>query len=293
MTQSVQKQIGVLPAIETELHFIQIGREMLCADLVPGSHDAPLQERECILNRIRMNVATNILPRSVIDGLMLRLSNRMLVGLQAVSDDYIHVCADIVTDVLRQCAGLSIFSMKESQFPIPLANTDYYFFVRSGHPPSGITLFSAHIGFIHLDSTVQHGQLYFFHSSTNTMAEIPRSLVTHSEGTLDLIRGHALASFHQKQDGHKPARQWQVRVVKDRARSHGKLIAALAASELLARIHPPNVSVTATRAFNASGPAEPSKNLTAIIVSREQPIQFRECHGRTSEEEKAQNKQAA
>src|SRR5437016_13768633 len=98
MTQGIQEQIRVLPAIETEGHFIQIGRKMLGADLVPCSHDAALQKAESVLHGVRVDVTTNILLRSVIDGLMLRLPNRMLVGLQAVRDDYIHVCADVFTD---------------------------------------------------------------------------------------------------------------------------------------------------------------------------------------------------
>jgi len=46
MTQSVNKQIGILATIEAERHLIQVGREMLGAYLVPRSHDAALQQRE-------------------------------------------------------------------------------------------------------------------------------------------------------------------------------------------------------------------------------------------------------
>jgi hypothetical protein len=45
MTQGIQKQIGVLPAIETEGHCAPIGRKMLRANLVPCAHDAALQKR--------------------------------------------------------------------------------------------------------------------------------------------------------------------------------------------------------------------------------------------------------
>src|SRR5438309_813012 len=56
MAQSVQEQVGILPAIEAELHLIQIGRKMLRADLMPRSHDAALQETESVLDCIGMNV---------------------------------------------------------------------------------------------------------------------------------------------------------------------------------------------------------------------------------------------
>src|SRR5438445_11994177 len=117
MTQGVQEQIGILPAIEPEGHFIEVSREMFCADLVPCAHDAAFQKRECILDSIGVNVATNVLSRRVIDGFMRRFSNRMLVVLQAVSNVYIHVCAGSVTNVLRQAAGRGICSMKDSKLP--------------------------------------------------------------------------------------------------------------------------------------------------------------------------------
>ncbi len=38
MTQGIQKQIGILPAIEAEGHLVQVGR-----DSVPSSNDAALE----------------------------------------------------------------------------------------------------------------------------------------------------------------------------------------------------------------------------------------------------------
>src|SRR5208283_1166277 len=33
--------------------------------------------------------------------------------------------------------------------------------------------FATNVGFVHFDSTIQHGLLYFFHGHTNTAAELP------------------------------------------------------------------------------------------------------------------------
>src|SRR5437016_1456611 len=71
MTQSVQKQIGVIPAIEAEGHLIQVGGEVFCADAMPRSDDAALQERECVFHGVRMNVAVNVDFSLVLDSLML------------------------------------------------------------------------------------------------------------------------------------------------------------------------------------------------------------------------------
>jgi hypothetical protein len=46
MTQGIQKQVSVLPAIEAECHFVQVGREMFGTNLVPRSNNSALQQRE-------------------------------------------------------------------------------------------------------------------------------------------------------------------------------------------------------------------------------------------------------
>jgi hypothetical protein len=40
MSQRISKQIGTLSAIEPETHFFEVGSEMLCTEMMPGSHTA-------------------------------------------------------------------------------------------------------------------------------------------------------------------------------------------------------------------------------------------------------------
>ena len=46
MTQSVEEQIGILPAIETEAHLFKVRGEMLRGNLVPRPHDSALEQAE-------------------------------------------------------------------------------------------------------------------------------------------------------------------------------------------------------------------------------------------------------
>src|SRR5436190_20850792 len=198
MTQSVQEQIRILPAIEAELHLIQIGGEMLRADLVPCSHNATLQEAESILDGICMDIASNVNPVLVTNRLVFilgdsRIVHRPRVGDQFVSDNHIDIFADIFADVLRQRSMLNIFGMEKSQIAITLAQSNYNLFCRSTSTHSCAVGFSADIGFIHFNRAIKRGLIYFLHSSTDAMAEIPCCLVAHSQGALDLIRGHTLA----------------------------------------------------------------------------------------------------
>jgi hypothetical protein len=57
MTQSVNEQIGSLPAVKTELHFVQVGLQVFGANLVPGSHNAALQQRERTFHCISVYVS--------------------------------------------------------------------------------------------------------------------------------------------------------------------------------------------------------------------------------------------
>src|SRR6266536_4345949 len=122
MTQGVQEQIGVLPAIEAELHLIQIGRKMLRADLVPRSHDAPLQEAESALDCVGMNVRSEayIFLLCVIHGLMpiAQFAQSLWVGCQFIRHDHIHILRDIFLDISGQSSALCVLSMKESQLAI-------------------------------------------------------------------------------------------------------------------------------------------------------------------------------
>ncbi len=71
MTQRIQEQVGVLPAVESEGHLVQVGREMLWANSVPRSNDAALEQGECGLDGIGVNVSIDVDAILVLDGLVL------------------------------------------------------------------------------------------------------------------------------------------------------------------------------------------------------------------------------
>src|SRR5207244_13380746 len=211
MTQGIQKQIGVLPAIEAECHFVQVGCEMLGADPMPGSDDATLQEGESILNGIGMHFTLNINLGFVLDSLMLSLRyscfgdcvgvNRMFIGNQNV-----HVLTDVFSNVLRNRTLLNIGCMEETKIAITLpdADDDLLCVVSESRFALASVQLAADIGFIHFNRTVQHGLICFLHSSTDAMAKIPRGFVApYCERSLDLIGRLSLARVHRPQDSDK------------------------------------------------------------------------------------------
>jgi hypothetical protein len=60
MTQRIQKQVSVLPAVESELHLFQIDRQLFRADMVPCSHYSSLEKRGAILNGVGVNISNYV-----------------------------------------------------------------------------------------------------------------------------------------------------------------------------------------------------------------------------------------
>ena len=263
---------------------------MLCADLVPRSHDAALQERECGFDCVgcdaRAVLIAHVFASYMVDCFVLGFSDSVLVGGEAVGNEHFNIGAHVLSNVFCQRAALGIFGMEETQITVPLAKADDYFFVGESGTLTAPTIFPADIGFVHFDSTVKHGLICFFHGRTDAVTEVPcgfiGTFVLAPDRALKLAGTHAFLSFTEQQHSHKPKRQSQMGIVENRASGHGELVTAFAARELLAGVNPPHVAVFATRAFHAFGPSKPGENLTAIFVSRELFVQFRECHDRTS-----------
>src|SRR5437667_9165499 len=144
---------------------------MFSAVLLPRSDDTVLHETESVLDCVGMNIRSEayIFLLCVIHRLMpiAQFAQSLGVGCQFIGHDYIHILRDIFLDISGQSSALCIFGMKESQLAIALPNANNDRFVGCCFPAPWVTLFTTDIGFIHLDSTIQHWTICFFHGSTN------------------------------------------------------------------------------------------------------------------------------
>src|ERR1700722_9023932 len=234
MTQRINKQIGAFPAIEAESHFVQIRGEMLRANFVPASDDSPLEKRECGLDCVSRDTRAIFISRiflgTVIHGFMFEVTNRCFVSLPFVGHNHFHILADILADVFGKSSCTGICSMKESQITTTLPDADDGFLSFHRSLDATSTLATADIGFVHFDSTVKHRLIYFFHSRTNAMTEIPRgfvgAFVFSPDRPLELHRAHAFLGFADQQHGNEPDRQRKMRIVEDRTASGGELVFA-------------------------------------------------------------------
>lgn len=286
MTQSVNEQVGALSTIEAKRHFIQIGREMLRADFMPASHDAALEQRERGFDGVRCDheaiFVPHILFRSVVDTLPFRLMipERVVVEDRFVGDDHVYVFTNVLCECFANGVLRTTLAVDEFQIAAALDYADdrgLVIFI----PAANALYVSTDVGFVDFDCAIHH-RANFAHSCADAVAEIPCGFVgapvLPPDCALELTSAHSLFCFAEQQDSHKPNWKRQVGIVKNRSCGDRELVAAFAASELLARINPPHIPVFAARAIDAFGPAEASKNFAAIFVSRERPIQIKECH---------------
>ena len=278
MTKCIEKQVGILTAIKPERHFIEVGREVLGANLVPCPHDSPLQEREGTFNCVCVNVANRVDALAVIDGLMPvgELSECSRISRKVVGHNYVHIFGDVLSDVLCKRPFPSVRCVEESQVAIPLADANYDLLVSSSLPSpilANSVQFSADIGFIHLNRSVEHGLAGFFHGGADAVTEIPSCLVaTQTECALNLASTHALLRFTQQQGSQEPLRKWQVGIVEDRPGSYGELVVAILAVVERLFGFKLDSGKFAAQAADTFGPAQPSQYLPALLIGREHGV---------------------
>src|SRR6266581_4362326 len=210
MTQGIEEQIGTLSAVKAKYHFVQIGLEMLCGDVVPRSHDSTLEKRERGFGGIGVDQTGDIF-FLVADRLVLCplfFIERERIDCRFIGDDHFHIFAEMVSKNLAHSLGFDIGCMNQAKLATALTDANDYFLSAARHMTAGL---SANIRFVNLDRAVQH-RSGLFHGRANPMAEIPcRFVASDSESALNLASGHTLFGFAEQQGCQKPFSEWQVR----------------------------------------------------------------------------------
>ena len=276
MTQGVKEQIGIFPAIETERHFLQIGREMLCTDLVPATHNAALKKRESGFDSVCVDVADYITVFAVVDGLVIlnaSLPHSDCVGPKIIRENDFRILVDIFTDVFCKCSRFCVFGMEEAQFATALTNPQHGSFVVHLSDLSFAVIPSANISGIHLELAIHHGLVGLSHRVPDAVAEIPCRLVAADpEGALNLASGHSLLGFTQQERCGKPLHEGQVGIIEYGSSSDGELVVAILAVEQLLFGFEFGHGAFAAQAAGTFREAQASQKLAALVFGRKQGI---------------------
>jgi len=276
MTQGIEKQIGPIPAIESELHLFKVGREMLGAESVPRSHDAPLEKGKGRFNRIGVNVSHDIDAGTVVNFLVvcpLGFPHGGIVRGGIIGENDFHVLTDILADVLRERSAFCVSGVEEAQIAVALTDSDHDFFVIVLCDVAPTAIHAANVGNVHLYLAIQHWLISLRHRVPDAVTEIPCGFVSaNSERALNLASGHTLLRLTEKKSRSKPCSKWQVRVIENCSSGHGELVVAVFAVEQMLLGFQLHHGSPAPQAAGAFREAQARQKLAALGIGREHRV---------------------
>lgn len=278
----IYEEVQVIPPIEAERHLVKVCRKMFRAKLVPRSHDATLEKRECAFNRIGVDISDHVsllvLNRLVFSGNATSLG-RVRVRHEFIRNKHFDILGHVSLDKFRKRSGGDILGLKEAEFSATLPNAEHDLLCGFCIGHCYALLFPAEVGFIHFHDSAEYTFLSFNHCGSNPMAKIPcGAIATDSESTLHLIGRKSLASLTKKQDGLKPFLKWDMGILKDGSDGCGKLILALATLKFRLGRKAENLLALATRANDAFRPTKLFQEFMALSIGRIFSTQFGEVH---------------
>ena len=128
MPQRINEQVAVVAAVESETHFFEVGGKMLCANAMPSTHDAALQERERGFNGIGVDITVNVLPFAVVNHFVV-CAPGLLHGdgmrRKLIGQDYVYVLAEIFSSMyLASVPDLASLAVEEAEIAVAFADTN-------------------------------------------------------------------------------------------------------------------------------------------------------------------------
>ena len=257
----VPEQIRVIPIVEPEGDFTQIGRKMLGTDLMIRADETAFEQAPDVFDGVGVVFAGGF-PLRFVD-LCVRGNPFKVVAFVGVGDDHF--------DVLSQVA----FNEFSEAFPVQFGEgvePDFAAAFNHANPTGFAMSFAADKGFIHFNHAVQFSVV--LHGFADAVAEIPRRFVGYAQCAFKLVGGRAFLGFAHDIDGQKPFPERQMGVVKDAAGHDGELVAAGVAFVLAALAQLREAFGLAARTARAVRPAYVGEVIAALFLGAEVLNQF-------------------
>jgi len=265
------EQVWIVPVVVPPFQFIQVGVQMLLADLMIGTHNRPLEQTPDAFNGVCMHLAAYPFLLGMVDGQMLRIMiANALVRYPFVRHDLFGVSGcELLNEALKLLSG-RVRNNAHPHVTATLNNASNNGFIGKIVPaPAPTDFLPTNEGFIDFDGSIEKFRTGFRHSRTDTMAEIPRGLIGHANSSLDLIRRYAFLRFRHHVDRQKPLPERQMAVMEDRACRHGEMVVAGLAIILIAAFNPVDLLLGTAWTLDAFLSAEPFQVGAALVLVAE------------------------
>lgn len=249
---------------------------MLRAHAMPSANNTALQQGKGRFDSVGMNISLHVdtpaMANCLVLSLLMEMPRRTAIHVEIVRHQNVHVVADIFADVLFESPRSHILGVEKSQLTLSLTDSDYDFLVGRSASSFSVSL-AAHVGFVHFDNTAQPFAVSLNHRCADSVAEIPRGFVGHSERALNLAGGHSFLGLTEQQRGEKPLPKGEMRIVEYRPGGNAKLIVATV-TIILKAIGDWSGLRQAARALWAFRPAKLLQDLAALLVTAKPFAQF-------------------
>lgn len=192
---------------------------MLHRNFMPRSDNAALKERECRFDGISCDAHLAFVPDvffgAMIDALVLGSvvsGGGEVIEIGFVSHDDIYSLVHILRDNLVHLLLIQgRVCLDEVEMSAALTNADYW---RVFLPLVRILRVASDIHLVHFNGASEF-MIDLSHRLADSVAEIPRGFVAHTERSLELVSGHPLATLAEQVSAEKPLPQIQMCIVED------------------------------------------------------------------------------
>ncbi len=249
---------------------------MLHANLVERADQGSLEQAPDVLDPVGVDVTADPLVVAVVDALVSRIVvGNADVGAEFIGVDSFGFVLDVFPNELVQRALLHIGNALEPDLPVALQCPGNPYTLFGPGPAVATALLpmplpSPNHRFVHFDDAEEGGlEIVGAHRLADTVAEMPRGLVGHAEGALQLVGADPLLALAHEIDRGEPFPERQLGVVEDRSRRDGKAIVAIQAMKLVTSRDFGDVAGAAASTTHAVGPAEMFKVVPADFLGVE------------------------
>ena len=283
------EDVRIVAIVVAELKLGQIQRQVGFADVVIGADDSAFEQAPKRFQIVRMDLATHIFMRLVIDMLMRECLMELLIASRFIGRNKADIGRYGLAHKLRHGFGRSIFDDLANHVTFAADRADNCGLARRTAPlhlfvEVAIAVQAANIGFINFNLAHQLREILVLHRSADALKHIPsRPIISAADLPMDLQSADALLTLPHQIDDLKPRGQRIVGILENRFGDDAEPIPVASATFLgLAdpvegpRLERIDLGALTAWTLHAIGPAHITEQGFAGVLARKIPLQFGE-----------------
>jgi hypothetical protein len=289
LPQGLKKSVEVAheAIIEPERLFVRVAENVPRGEAYIRPLDAPFEKRPEVFHAVDVRVALPILAVSVVHPFVSHAESVISRGFVRV---HRRALGYVTANLRKERYGCLATNdggndLAWTGFRGALQDAMHRDFI-DGTAPGNLSLFlvgvhvarqTADIGCIGFSGAVEFIERFALHCQANPVKHEPRAFLSHANGASEFVRANAITVIRNAPNGHEPLIQSKGRILKDRSDLVRELLAAILASQKVARLDFADAGAFAVRASGLALPLNAPHVYVANFQVREVADGFRQC----------------